>query len=73
MTNIFYTRDDKSTRHYVMPGRTSYVNETLCGKVSHEPEPLALPVNCDECRTQLGKEWSKESQKDLEVMAKGEQ
>ena len=54
--NIFYTRDDNSTRHVVIPNRMALAKETLCGKVAYKAEPLALPVNCDECRTQNGRQ-----------------
>jgi hypothetical protein len=53
---IFYTRDDKSTRHICLNGR-----ETLCGKMPYEGVTLALPVNCDECRTQTGKSQRNDS------------
>lgn len=53
---IVYTRDDNSTRHIWIPGRLALAKETLCGKIAHSVETLALPVNCDECRTQNGQQ-----------------
>lgn len=50
VTNIFYTRGDNSTRHYVLDGQM-----TLCGLTPFRAEILALPVNCKECRILLGK------------------
>lgn len=51
--NIVYaseTQHDQSIRHI------SYSRlETLCGKYSGPVVTLALPVNCDECRTKNGK------------------
>lgn len=53
VANIFYTRDDNSTRHYMDSEITS--RTTVCGKIPYVAELLALPVNCEECRIQLGK------------------
>lgn len=51
---IVTTRDDQNTRHIVLTGVS--VRHTLCGLYALEATEvtLALPVNCDECRTQNG-------------------
>lgn len=50
MSNVYAVGDATYRRHITYDG-----THTLCGLEAGQHEPLALPVNCDECRTENGK------------------
>lgn len=48
---IVYAVGDQSYRRHITLDHA----ETLCGLPAGQHEPLALPVNCDGCRTENGR------------------
>ncbi|GAA4890850.1 hypothetical protein ACFPM3_20150 [Streptomyces coeruleoprunus] len=49
---IVYAVNDQSYRRHI----TLDSVETLCGREAGRHESLALPVNCDECRSENGRQ-----------------
>lgn len=51
MKIVYAVGDESYRRHITLNG-----TETLCGQEAGQHEPLTLPVNCDGCRTENGRQ-----------------